>query len=130
MVIDTSAFVAIVTGEEDAEAYISAIKTAFEQEDSIVVPASVILEAGIVLDLRGKGSAFDDLIESIQPEVVPITRHLADVSRSAYRTFGRGVHRAKLNFGDCMTYAIAKQLGDRILFKGDDFSHTDVKPAL
>lgn len=63
-------------------------------------------------------------------EVVPVTRGQAELARAAYRTFGKGNHPAGLNFGDCFAYALARESGDPLLFKGDDFNRTDIEPAL
>lgn len=127
MVIDSSALVAIVHGEPDAHAYIEAIAIAIEQRSRIYIPASVLVEAGIVAERRGRGSLLDGVIERIQPEIVPLDRPIAELSRQAFRRFGRGRHRAQLNFGDCMSYATAQYLRLPLLYKGDEFRETDVR---
>lgn len=130
MVVDTSAWIALVLGEEDAERYEAAITAAIGRSERIYLPASVIVEAGAVLDLRDKGAIFDRLVKSTYPTVIAIDEKIARTARSAYRIFGKGIHPAKLNFGDCLTYAACAELGETLLFKGNDFSQTDIPSAL
>lgn len=130
MVIDSSALIAIEMGETEAEAFVEAIAHAINTGERVAVPASVLLEAGLILDTRGMGTSFDQLIESLQPEVIAIDREVAEISRIAYRRFGKGLHPARLNMGDCMSYAVARQLGEELLFKGHDFTQTDIALAL
>jgi ribonuclease VapC len=130
MVIDTSALLAIVLGEDDGEQYIEVIKRGLDQHWDVRVPASVLVEAGIVADRRGCGKQLAALIERMQPEVEPLTGAIAELAVRAFRKFGKGVHKADLNFGDCMSYATAEFLQEPLLFKGDDFARTPVKPAL
>jgi len=74
---------------------------------------------------------FDELVDTAELQVEPVTHHQARIARDAYRDFGKGSGRkAGLNFGDCFAYALAKSTGEALLFKGDDFAHTDVRPAL
>jgi ribonuclease VapC len=74
---------------------------------------------------------FDDLLRRADVEIVPVTADQAKIARAAFRDFGRGSgHAAGLNYGDCFVYALAKDLDEPLLFKGDDFIHTDVEPAL
>jgi ribonuclease VapC len=130
MVIDTSALLAIVLGEEDGEQYIEAIDQNLEQHSDLRVPASVLVEAGIVADRRGRGRQLATLIERMQPEIEPLTEAIAELAVKAFRKFGKGVHKADLNFGDCMSYATAEFLQEPLLFKGNDFGRTTIKPAL
>ena len=92
------------------------------------------MESAIVVDaLRDPvlSRRFDELLEAIGVEVVPVTLAQAQRARTAYRDFGRGSdHPARLNFGDCFAYALATEADDALLWKGDDFGHTDVRPAL
>ena len=92
------------------------------------------LETAIVIDAKRNttGSrALDDLIEELEIEVVPFTADHARIAREAYRDYGKGSgHPAKLNFGDCFAYALARERGEPLLFKGDDFAQTDVVSAL
>lgn len=130
MVLDSSALVAIVLGEPDAQLYIDAISSAINRTAGIYLPASVLFEAGAVLDRRGRGQDLDALLDALQPEVVAIDGAVAKKARTAFQKFGRGMHQAKLNFGDCLSYAVCKHLGETLLFKGNDFTHTDLAFAI
>lgn len=118
---------AIVLGESGADYYLELISSAIETSERIYVPASVITEAGVVLDRRGRGERFNALLQSLRPEVIPIDREVAELARRAYQLYGRTAHEAKLNFGDCLIYAACARLNDVLLFKGDDFLHTDIR---
>ena len=130
MVIDSSALLAIVLAEPDATLYIEAIDRALQRKQRICVPVSVILEAGIVADRRGRGQILNTLLERLQPEIPVFDQRLTNLSRHLFWRYGRGQHAASLNFGDCMSYAAAEYLGPPLLFKGEDFSRTPVTPAL
>lgn len=130
MVIDTSALLAIVLGEDDGAQYIEAIERGLERHGDVRVPASVMVEAGIVADRRGNGKELAALIERMRPEIEPLTGAIAKLTVAAFRKFGKGVHKADLNFGDCMSYATAEFLQEPLLFKGNDFSQTPIKAAL
>jgi ribonuclease VapC len=92
--------------------------------------AASYLEAGIVLDERQESvlsNRLDQLLDSLRITIEPVTAHQATLARQAYRDFGKGSgHKASLNFGDCFTYALAKETGEAVLFVGDDFSQTDL----
>ena len=96
--------------------------------------AATFVEACIVVDANRDpvlSRRLDDLLRVAGVVVEPVTREQADIARAAYRDFGRGSgHPAGLNFGDCFSYALARVTAEPLLFKGDDFSHTDVIPAL
>jgi ribonuclease VapC len=130
MIVDTSALMAILLDEPEAEACAQAI------EDAAVcrMSAGNWLEAGVVIDSIGDAIAsrrLDDLIQQASVEIEPVTAEQARIGRDAYRDFGRGSgHPAQLNFGDCFAYALAKTSGEALLFKGGDFGHTDITPAL
>jgi ribonuclease VapC len=130
MIVDASALVAIVRKEPEADAFSFAIGRAKKPQMS----APTLFEASIVLD--GQGSAevsqrMDDVLDTLNLEIIPFTSAHAELARLAYQRFGKGSgHKAKLNFGDCMAYATAVDRGEPLLFKGNDFVHTDVKPAL
>lgn len=130
MIIDTSALLAILRDEPEAEACAQAI----ERADVRRISAASYLEAAIVVDASGDPVAsrrLDDLIELAAATIEPVTEEQARIARAAYRDFGRGSgHAAHLNFGDCFTYALARASGEPLLFVGDDFSHTDLRPAL
>lgn len=90
-------------------------------------------EAAMVLQSRGgeaTATRFDHMIQVEGIEVVELTPRQALLAREAWQRFGKGRHKAALNFGDCMAYATAKDVGEPLLFKGNDFSQTDIEPAL
>jgi ribonuclease VapC len=130
MIIDTSAIVAILRDEPEASACAKAIASTSSRR----VSAVNYVEAAVVIDgSRNPVSSrrFDDLFREAQLVIEPVTEAQARLAREAYRDFGKGTgHRAGLNFGDCFAYALAKATGEPILFKGDDFKHTDVTPVL
>ena len=89
------------------------------------------VEAAVVVDSSRNpvlSRRFDDLLRDAEISVEPVTLNQARIAREAYRDFGKGRHRAGLNFGDCFAYALAKEKGEALLFKGDDFRHTDIEP--
>lgn len=99
---------------------------------SLKMSAANYLEAGIVVDAPGKealSERLDQLIDYFKIEIVPVTPHQARVARQTYRTYGKGYHPAKLNYGDTFAYALAQTEAAPLLFKGDDFSQTDVRIA-
>ena len=130
MIIDSSALVAILFGEADAERFTDAIEAA----DQRYISAMTYVEAAVVIDGRRDPVAsrrFDDLLRAADIAVAPIDELQAQVARQAYRDFGRGSgHPARLNLGDCFSYALARCRDEALLFKGNDFIHTDVRPAL
>ncbi len=129
MIVDTSAIIAILREEPDAGRYISALATTRQPR----VSAATYLEAAIVVDANRDpvlSGRFDDLVTEAELLIEPVTEHQAQLARRAYRDFGKGSgHPAGLNFGDCFAYALARTTGEALLFKGDDFSHTDVRSA-
>lgn len=130
MIVDTSAIVAILRGEPDARAFFDALVAAPVSR----VSAGTMLEASIVVD-NGRdplvSRALDDLIGGIDVVIEPVTADHVTIGRAAYRDFGRGSgHPAGLNLGDCFAYALARATGEPLLFKGDDFGHTDIRPAV
>lgn len=126
MIIDTSAIVAILSAEPEAEAFVEAIRSSFHRRLS----AGSYVELGIVVDRRRDPIAsrrVDELLGRLSVIIEPVTGSQARIARDAYRDFGRGNgHRAGLNFGDCFAYALARELDEPLLFKGDDFRHTDI----
>ena len=126
MIIDTSALVAILRGESDAEIYADAIRSAEERRMS----AASYLELGIVIDSGLDPVAsrrVDEMIEAMSISIEPVTPTQARIARDAHRDFGRSSrHRAHLNFGDCFSYALSIERNEPLLFKGDDFGHTDI----
>ena len=128
--IDSSSLMAIVLSEPDAYIYADAIAQSAESQTRLYIPASVLVEAGIVAEQLDRNKELDILLDSLQLEIVPLDRAIAELARQAFRRFGRGRHKAKLNFGDCMSYATAQHLGLPLLYKGEDFRQTDVRSAL
>jgi ribonuclease VapC len=130
MIIDTSALVAILRDEPEAETYARAIESAAKRRISAVN----FVEAAVVIDGSRDPIAsrrFDELLRAAQILIEPVTEIQARLARDAYRDFGRGSgHPAKLNFGDCFAYALAKNTGEALLFKGDDFAQTDMTRAI
>ena len=129
MILDTSALLAILYVEEDAERFAEAL-AASEQR---LMSAANYLEAGIVVDSQrgaAAGRQLDALMSRASIGVEAVTREQADIARQAYLDFGKGNHPAGLTFGDCFAYALAKAKGLPLLFKGDDFSKTDVTSVL
>lgn len=130
MIVDTSAIVAILRGEPDADLYIEALGRAAES----LVSAGTYVETAIVVDANRDpvlSGRFDDLLAVAHIKVEPLTKRHAEIARQAYRDFGKGGgHPAQLNLGDCFAYALARASSEPLLFKGDDFSQTDVSSAL
>ena len=128
MIVDTSAVLAILFGEPDAEHYERAIAEASRCRMSV----ASFLEAAIVLESRAGAAAGHELdlfLERAPIELVPITSDHAQAARRAWRRFGKGNHPAGLNFGDCFTYALAEATREPLLFKGQDFALTDIEAA-
>jgi ribonuclease VapC len=130
MIIDTSAVIAILRAEPDAATY----ATAIEQATVRRLSAANFVEAAAVIDGSRDPVAsrkLDDLLAEAEISIAPVTAAQAHLARSAYRDFGKGSgHPARLNFGDCFAYALAKESGEPLLFKGDDFTHTDIAAAV
>jgi ribonuclease VapC len=129
MILDTSAVIAILRLEPEAAQFAGIIERAAQPRISAVN----YVEAGAVIDGSKDPIAsrrFDELIEAAQIGIEPVSEAQARIARQAYRDFGKtSGHPAKLNFGDCFAYALAKAKGEPLLFKGQDFSQTDVKVA-
>jgi len=129
MILDTSAVIAILRMEAEAPEFAGIIERAARSRISAVN----YVEAGAVIDGSKDPVAsrrFDELIEAAQIAIEPVSEAQARIARQAYRDFGKtSGHPAKLNFGDCFAYALAKATGEPLLFKGQDFSQTDVKVA-
>lgn len=129
MVIDTSALAAIFFGEADAEMFLDAIASA----QSAFMSAATLVEASIVStrDLGPDGiSDLNMMAAQNGIRIVPVDETTAQLAVAAWTRFGSGNHPAKLNYGDCFSYALAVKLGESLLFKGEDFSQTDVRSAL
>lgn len=129
MVIDSSAALAILLGEAEDEAFADAI----DADPTRLMSAVSVLEASIVVEARkgpAGGRELDLLLHRGRIDVVPFNAHQLELAREAYRRFGKRHHPAALNFGDCCAYALAAASGEPLLFKGDDFTRTDIPNAL
>ena len=129
MIVDSSALLAVIFNEPDEPRFAEAMIDA----PSLRISAANWVETAIVVDSRRNPAAqirFEDLIDALRLQVEPVTREDALCGRLAYRDYGRGHHSARLNYGDCFAYALAKRCGEPLLFKGNDFSQTDIEPAL
>lgn len=125
MVIDTSALVAMLGDEPEAHRFEAAV----EADPVRLMSTASYLEAAIVIETRfGEpgGRELDLWLHRARVELVSVDAAQADAARSAYRRYGRGRHRAGLNYGDCFAYALASISGEPLLCKGDDFAHTDI----
>ncbi|HEU5235020.1 MAG TPA: type II toxin-antitoxin system VapC family toxin [Terriglobales bacterium] len=130
MIVDSSALIAILRDESDARVYAEAIGNA----NSRRISAATYVETAAVIDGSRDPIAsrrLDELLRQARFVIEPVTEAQARVARAAYRDFGRSSgHRARLNFGDCFPYALAKAMDEPLLFKGKDFGYTDIKSAL
>lgn len=131
MILDSSVIIAILRDEPEASQFREALT---ETGDALRMSAASYLEAAIVVDGSRNpilSRELDQLFGAVGLVIEPVTEKQARIAREAYRDFGKGSgHPAQLNFGDCFAYALAKDLGEPLLFKGEDFRHTDVRPAL
>jgi ribonuclease VapC len=127
MVVDTSALMAVVFEEPDREVYVQAMAAG-----DLHVSTATLVEATVVALGRGEGfePALRILLNDMRATIVPVDEAQAELARGALRTYGKGRHPARLNLGDSFAYALAMHLDEPLLFKGDDFAQTDVKPAL
>jgi ribonuclease VapC len=128
MVIDSSALLAILFGEPEADAFIEALAA----PDRKFMSAMNKLEAMIVVEARKGASGASSLIKLLAAadiEIIPFDSGQSEIAMSAWRQYGRGRHPAGLNLGDCAAYALASTLNEPLLFKGGDFSKTDIATA-
>lgn len=130
MIVDSSAILAILGDEPEARAFATVIKNA----PSVSIAAPTLVEVRVVADRSRSAearAALEDLIQAIGARVEPFTADHAELAARAHRLYGRGSgHPARLNYGDTFSYALAKATGEPLLFKGDDFVHTDIRSAL
>ena len=126
MIIDTSAIIAILRNESDADELAEVIESAHVRR----ISAATYVEAAIVTDSNRDpvlSNSLDSFLQRSLVHIEPVTVEQARIARQAYRDFGKGRHRAGLNLGDCFSYALAKDKGEPLLFKGEDFRRTDVE---
>lgn len=129
MILDSSALLAVLNRESDAELFQDAILTASPCRMSV----ANLLETSIVVEGRGgaeAGRELDAFVEQAEIESAPVTTEQLEAARQAWRRFGKGRHPAALNYGDCFAYALARVSGEPLLYKGDDFARTDIPAAL
>ncbi len=127
MILDSSVIVAILRAEPEAREFSQAVVS-----EQCHISAANYLEAAVVID-SGKSAIssrrFDEFFRASRIAVEAVTPRQAEIARHAYRDFGKGRHKAGLNFGDCFAYALAKEMDEPLLFKGTDFARTDVEVA-
>jgi ribonuclease VapC len=129
MILDTSALLAVLFAEDDAEIYAQAISSA----DSCRMSAVTFVEVSIVVESQtgdGGSRQWDSFFRHAGITIEPVTEEHAHAARQAWADFGKGRHAAGLNFGDSFSYALAKVSGESLLFKGNDFRKTDIPAAL
>lgn len=130
MILDSSAAIAILHQEPDARILFEAIRNA----DTTSMSVATFLETSIVVDARRdpiSSTALDEFCKECGIKFFPVDETQVRVAREAYRNYGKGSgHKARLNFGDCFAYALAKVTGEKLLYKGADFGETDVASAL
>jgi ribonuclease VapC len=124
--VDTSALIAIAQTEGQGDACLSALG----RTDEVLISAGTLAEALVVAARRGIAAEMVSLLEKYQFTVVPVTAASARRVAEAYSRWGRGVHPAGLNLGDCFAYVVAKEHSCPLLFVGNDFSKTDLEPVL
>ena len=134
MIVDTSALVAIILGEQDGPDFAAALEAA----PVCRISAGTYVELSVVID-RARNALvsrrLDQILEEARFVIEPVSASQARIAREAYRDFGQGSgkgsgHAARLNLGDCFAYALARELGEPLLFKGDDFDKTDIESAI
>ena len=128
MIVDTSALLAVIFGEPDAEGYLRTMASA----DALAASTATLTEALIVAEVRqGREAAADlaALLDELEVEIVSLDEAQSELAAAAWRRFGKGRHPAALNFGDTFSYALAAVRGEPLLFKGRDFAATDVAQA-
>ena len=128
MIIDTSAVIAVLRNEPDALEFARAMNS----QSACRMSAVSYVETGVVTDANRNpvlSRRLNTLLEDMRIELMAVTVTQAEIARQAYRDFGKGRHKAGLNLGDCFAYALAKELNEPLLFKGDDFRQTDIEVA-
>jgi ribonuclease VapC len=130
MIVDTSALIAIIKMEPEA----ASIADALEKAETLRISAATMLEAFIVVDgyrIPKLSARLEEIFELPKIVIEPVTATQAKIARQAYRDYGKGSgHRAGLNFCDCFTYALAREKREPVLWKGDNFGHTDLRLAI
>lgn len=122
MIVDTSALVAVLRREDGADRLIDHLLSGAE----VRISAGTLIETRIVAERDGGTAELEELIEAVGIEIVPVDARQAALAFEGFRRFGKGRHRAGLNFGDLFAYALARTLDEPLLYQGADFIHTDV----
>lgn len=128
--VDTSAIIAVLLGEDDAESMAGALT---DNAGDIAISAATLVETRIVAEAKQGAAATVDLrtlLTTIDADIVAVDTDQADIAAAAWMRFGHGHHPAALNFGDCFSYALAQSLNAPLLFKGNDFTQTDIASVL
>jgi ribonuclease VapC len=128
MVLDSSAIVAMIHGEPGCEELVRRM----DRADIVAVGTPTLVEAGLVLTWRlghDARAAIGDFLRDAEVDIIPFTEEHYQLAVDAFQRYGKGRHPAALNFGDCLTYAVARVAGMPLLFTGDDFSKTDIPRA-
>jgi ribonuclease VapC len=125
IVVDTSAIMAVLMAEPEADRCMAAI----ESSRAILISAGTVVECGVVAARREIVEAMERFLTGLDMEIVPVTEHSARRAVEAYRLYRKGAHPARLNFGDCFAYELARSRGCPLLFVGNDFALTDVTAA-
>lgn len=126
IVLDASALMAIIQGEPEA----SACREAIEAHDDLLISAATLTETLIAAAARQLHSEMNLLVSNLALTILPLTEARAHDAVRAYMSWGKGFHAAKLNFGDCFAYALAREQDCPLLFVGEDFAGTDIEPAI
>ncbi len=129
MILNTSALVSLLREEPESARFVPAMARSVTR---LKMSTANYLEAGIVIDRNDSvalGERLDAVLDYWEVELVPVSFHHARLARAAYRRYGKGRHAAGLNYGDCLAYALATATREPLLYKGGDFSRTDIKPA-
>jgi len=130
MILDASAVIAILRDEPERVLFEAILNDA----EDVYISAAAYLELAVVIDSRRDAvmsREIDDFLDRFSVIIEPVTAEQARIARQAYRDYGKGSgHRANLNFGDCFSYALAREKREPLLYKGDDFVHTDLRSAL
>jgi ribonuclease VapC len=124
--VDTSALMAMILDEPWADD----VQRVLEDNMDFCISAATLVEAHIVSRRRNVGAEMDTLLSDIAALVEPVTQSFAQAANAAHNRYGKGVHPAGLNFGDCFAYALAKSRSCPLLYVGDDFAQTDIRSAL
>jgi ribonuclease VapC len=129
MVVDSSALIAILLNEPESELFAQTLAGG----ERCLISAFSALETGIVIESKKGGSGgreFDLLLYKLEAAIIPMDSGQYQLAREAWRNYGKGRHPASLNMGDCCSYALSKFTGESLLYKGNDFSQTDIIPAV